>query len=60
VVPDPDGSAPGRGAHLHPTVGCFELAQRKRAFARALRYDAGAGGVLDLAGVEEYLATMSV
>ncbi|HET6152289.1 MAG TPA: YlxR family protein [Marmoricola sp.] len=59
VVPDPSGSAPGRGAHLHPTVACYELAQRKRAFARALRHDAGAGGALDLAGLEEYLAAVA-
>ena len=57
VIPDPDGSALGRGAHLHPTIACFELAQRKRAFARALRHDAGAAGALDLAGIEEYLTT---
>src|SRR3546814_13055544 len=37
VVPDPDGTAPGRGEHLHPTVACFELATRSRAFPRALR-----------------------
>ncbi|HEY9566130.1 MAG TPA: YlxR family protein [Nocardioides sp.] len=42
VVPDPDGTAPGRGAHLHPTVDCFELAQRRRAFPRALRLTGGA------------------
>ena len=37
VVPDPRGRAPGRGAHLHPTPECLELALRRRAFARALR-----------------------
>ncbi|WP_235737645.1 YlxR family protein [Nocardioides alcanivorans] len=41
VVPDLRGSAPGRGAHLHPTVECLELAVRRRAFARALRLAAG-------------------
>ena len=56
AVPDLVGSAPGRGAHLHPTVRCLELATRKRAFVRALRYDAGsAGGALDLTGLTEYL-----
>ncbi len=35
--PDPDGRAPGRGAHLHPTTECFDLAVRRRAFTRALR-----------------------
>lgn len=41
VVPDPDGTAPGRGAHLHPTPECLTLAERRRAFARALRYEGG-------------------
>src|SRR3954452_3450146 len=56
VVPDPGGTAPGRGAHLHPTVACFELAERKRAFARALRHDAGGrGGPLSLVVLRTYL-----
>ena len=37
VVPDPAGTASGRGAHLHPTSECYELAERRRAFTRALR-----------------------
>ena len=37
LVPDPQGRAPGRGAHLHPTLECLELALRRRAFPRALR-----------------------
>ena len=37
VVPDPTGRAPGRGAHLHPTAECLDLALRRRAFPRALR-----------------------
>ncbi len=41
VVPDPDAMAPGRGAHLHPTSRCYDLAVRRRAFARALRSRAG-------------------
>jgi predicted RNA-binding protein YlxR (DUF448 family) len=60
VVPDPDGSAPGRGAHLHPSLACFELAERKRAFTRALRHDAaGANGALDLTELKQYLDTKS-
>jgi uncharacterized protein len=58
VVPDPRGTAPGRGAHLHPTLECFELAERKRAFARALRHDAGGSngrGPLSLAALRQYL-----
>jgi len=30
-------SAPGRGAWLHADLHCLELAERRRAFARALR-----------------------
>lgn len=41
VVPDPASTAPGRGAHLHPTTECFELAVRRKAFARALRVPGG-------------------
>jgi uncharacterized protein len=37
VVPDPGARAAGRGAYLHPTLACLELATRRRAFARALR-----------------------
>lgn len=41
VVPDPTATAPGRGAHLHPTSECYELAVRRKAFGRALRTDPG-------------------
>jgi uncharacterized protein len=37
LVPDPQARQPGRGAYLHPSLACFELAQRRRAFYRALR-----------------------
>ncbi|WP_344291967.1 YlxR family protein [Actinopolymorpha rutila] len=37
LVADVTGHAPGRGAHLHPTRECLGLAERRRAFARALR-----------------------
>jgi predicted RNA-binding protein YlxR (DUF448 family) len=47
VVPDPRGTAPGRGAHLHPTTACLELAERRRAFRRALRYEGGKALGLD-------------
>jgi uncharacterized protein len=47
VVPDPRGSAPGRGAHLHPTTTCLELAERRRAFPRALRFEGGKALSLD-------------
>ena len=41
VLPDPERTAPGRGAHLHPTTECFELAVRRRALPRALRVTEG-------------------
>ena len=45
VSPDPRGTAPGRGAHLHPTTECYDLAVRRKAFARALRFTAGGAGL---------------
>jgi predicted RNA-binding protein YlxR (DUF448 family) len=52
VVPDPHRCIPGRGAWLHRDPGCVELAQRRRAFARALRVSA----TMDPAPVAEYVA----
>ncbi|HLN79143.1 MAG TPA: YlxR family protein [Nocardioidaceae bacterium] len=43
VVPDPGARAPGRGAYIHPTPECLELATRRRAFVRALRVRGGLG-----------------
>ena len=37
VVPDPDRRRSGRGAYLHPTRTCLELAVQRRALSRALR-----------------------
>ena len=57
VVPDPQGTAPGRGAHLHPTTACYELAVRRKAFGRALRIPGGRlPGRLESAAVGEYVA----
>ena len=41
IAPDPEGTAPGRGAHLHPATECYDLAVRRKAFARALRLEGG-------------------
>ncbi len=54
VVPDPGATAPGRGAHLHPTPECYQLAVRRKAFGRALRVPTG----LPSAPVGEYLAAL--
>ena len=55
VVPDPDGTAVGRGAHLHPTPESYELAVRRRAFSRALRITGGNGVGLTSTPLGDYL-----
>src|ERR1700735_3009678 len=52
IVPDPQARQPGRGAYLHPSLECYELAQRRRAFARALRV----AGSLDTDPLASYLS----
>jgi predicted RNA-binding protein YlxR (DUF448 family) len=52
IVPDPMGRLPGRGAHLHPDLGCLELAERRRAFPRAFRL----AGPLDASVLRDRLA----
>src|SRR6476620_2463638 len=37
LIPDPRHRLPGRGAWLHPDPGCLDMAERRRAFGRALR-----------------------
>src|SRR6516162_2532692 len=54
IVPDPQARQPGRGAYLHPSLACFELAQRRRAFPRALRVP----GPLDSASLASYLSRL--
>ncbi len=53
--PDPGRRLPGRGAHLHPDPACFALAERRRAFGRALRL----AGVPDTAELAEHVRTVS-
>ena len=36
VAIDPKGRAPGRGAYLHDTAECIDLARKRRALDRAL------------------------
>jgi uncharacterized protein len=52
IVPDPAARMSGRGAYLHPSQGCWERAQRRRAISRALRLP----GPLRHGGLAEYLA----
>ncbi|MER7280873.1 YlxR family protein [Dactylosporangium sp. NPDC000244] len=56
AVPDPARRRPGRGAHLHPDPACLALAERRRAFGRALRI----AGVLDTGPLAEAVASAAV
>ncbi|WP_459982763.1 YlxR family protein [Nocardioides sp. AN3] len=56
VVPDPTATRPGRGAHLHPTAECYDLAVRRKAFTRALRLEGG----LSTAPLGDYLGSLTV
>ena len=51
LVVDPARRLPGRGAHVHPDPACLALAERRRAFGRALRL----AGVVDTAPLAEYI-----
>jgi uncharacterized protein len=51
LVVDERRRMPGRGAWLHPDLGCLELAERRRAFVRALRI----AGPVDVAPVRRTL-----
>jgi predicted RNA-binding protein YlxR (DUF448 family) len=53
VVPDPRHRLPGRGAHLHPVPECLDLAERRRAFPRALRRS----GPVEIGAVREFVVT---
>ncbi|HEY2488951.1 MAG TPA: YlxR family protein [Streptosporangiaceae bacterium] len=46
LVPDPLAQLAGRGAYLHPSQRCWEQAQHRRAFPRALRVPGPLGGQL--------------
>ena len=52
VVPDLTGRMSGRGAHLHPSQTCLELAVRRRALPRALRLE----GAVDITAVQIEIA----
>ncbi|WP_288831213.1 YlxR family protein [uncultured Corynebacterium sp.] len=55
VLADPSRSLPGRGAWITPTWEAFELAEKRQAFARALRMSAP----VDLGHVRMYLANVA-
>jgi predicted RNA-binding protein YlxR (DUF448 family) len=51
LVVDRRGRLPGRGAHVHPDPRCVELAERRKAFPRALRQR----GPLDLSPLKAFV-----
>jgi uncharacterized protein len=51
LLPDVRARLPGRGAWLHPDTACLDLAERRRAFPRALRLQ----GPVELSGVRAHL-----
>lgn len=51
LVVDKESKLPGRGAYLHPRRDCLDLAFRRRALNRALRWD----GALDVDAVSEQI-----
>ncbi|MEP6650965.1 MAG: YlxR family protein [Lapillicoccus sp.] len=55
LVPDADARRPGRGAHLHPSLACLNLAERRRVFPRALRLE----GSPDINAVRAWIAARS-
>ena len=52
IVADPARALPGRGAWITPTLEAYELAERKRAFRRALRVSTQ----VDISHVRQYIA----
>jgi hypothetical protein len=51
LTADPAGRLPGRGASVHLDQACVDLADRRRAFPRALRVQ----GPLDVGPVREHV-----
>lgn len=55
LVVDPGRRLPGRGASVHLDPACVDLADKRRAFVRALRAD----GPLDVTPVRTYLQALT-
>jgi predicted RNA-binding protein YlxR (DUF448 family) len=54
LTPDPAGRLPGRGANVHFDPVCIDLAEKRRAFPRALRL----AGPLDVTPVRACVAAL--
>lgn len=55
VVPDSGRRLSGRGAWMHPTVECLNLAVRRRAFGRALKVSGGP----DISALDQLVGSMA-
>lgn len=55
VVPDPKRHRPGRGAWISPTEEAWQIAERRRAFTRALKVS---GSVADTEPVRNYIVQL--
>jgi predicted RNA-binding protein YlxR (DUF448 family) len=55
LVVDPERRLPGRGASVHPDPACVDLADKRRAFPRALRVT----GPLDVTPVRDHVRRRS-
>jgi len=55
ALPDRRTRRPGRGASLHPDPVCLDLAQRRRAFPRALRHE----GPLSITALQDVVAELA-
>ncbi|MBA2560974.1 MAG: YlxR family protein [Propionibacteriales bacterium] len=55
LMSDEQARRPGRGAYLHPSHACLDLAERRRAFPRALRLE----GPLDTNALRSWIVTRS-
>ena len=51
---DTRGRLPGRGAYVHPDQACVDLAERRKAFPRALRH----AGPLDLSPLTAFVTML--
>ncbi|WP_341860343.1 YlxR family protein [Corynebacterium ciconiae] len=54
IVADPRAVLPGRGAWIQPSLASYELACKRRSFARALRVSA----TVDTQPVRTYIASL--
>ncbi|HIW95613.1 MAG TPA: YlxR family protein [Candidatus Corynebacterium gallistercoris] len=55
IVPDPQRNRPGRGAWITPTEEAWQIAEKRRAFARALKVS---GLVADTEPVRNYIVQL--